>query len=219
MLQQQQGELEPAEHRIALQAVDLADLAATVIEGLRPTIEARGIALYTMFGSAPARVTGDPGQLQEILWDISHHVALVCQPGAPMELCVGRSGPDAQVVISGQRAASFIPGTAAASEEATPLFEEPATAPVDEQEPALDPLVVSSIVEQHGGRFEIHTATEENVDRYVIEIPVRAVATPVRARRCGCCWNGTGRSCTARLPGWRPATPCNPPRWRSGRIC
>src|SRR5581483_11628436 len=107
-IQQQERELAHAERRLALQAVNLAAVAASAIDALRPEIDAKGIRLYAMIGSQSERVTGDPALLQQMVWDLCANAIAVTPAGGRVEIEVRRNGPTVRlkVVDTGPQAAS-----------------------------------------------------------------------------------------------------------------
>jgi ATP-binding cassette subfamily B protein len=166
-LQQQERELEHAEHRLALQPLNLATLAAAVVDSLQPLLEAKDIAIYTSLHTEEARVTGDPAQLQQVFWDLCANAALLSPAHGRIELRVEHAGPYARVTIADTRRAD------APESSASPIIHH-VESPLFEIEP-VDPLRVRSIVEQHHGRFEMVPASAGHGTRYVIELPLRAV--------------------------------------------
>jgi ATP-binding cassette subfamily B protein len=157
-LQQQEAELQTEERKLALQPVNLAALAAAVIDALRPQIDAKGIRLYNVLGAEAPRVTGDPGLLQQALWDLCVHAVHVTPPGGRMEIEVARAGPNARVKVSETHGA----GAGAARVP-------------------LELARIREVAEQHSGRFRVEPLPAGSGTSYVIELPLRAVAVPVQS--------------------------------------
>lgn len=182
-LQRQQSELERTEHQLALQPVNLAALAAAVVDGLGDALQARRLTLYTDLHAQDARVTGDPGQLQRLLWSLLASAIARAARGGRVELGVARQGPSARITV-------LDTGGVAPDARSGPL-------PHDELA-ALDPLALRSIVESHHGHFEATALPGGQGSRVVVELPLRATrdapsraddapATAVRLDGCRIC--------------------------------
>jgi ATP-binding cassette, subfamily B, bacterial len=99
-LQQQQRELERTEERLALQPIRLETIVAGVVDGLRERIAARHIHLFTVVGEAELRVTGDPGLLQKVIWELCERIVDAVEAGGRIELRLERSNGDAALTLS-----------------------------------------------------------------------------------------------------------------------
>jgi ATP-binding cassette subfamily B protein len=165
-LQQQEQELEQAERRASLQPVNLAAVIAAVIDGLRPYAEARQITVYTSIASEVGRVTGDPGELQQLLWDLFANAIRVSPEGGRVEVQLSGGGGSAQVLMSDT-------GLSPRSEPWPPGDEMSASA-LSAQRP-LDSEALRVRVEENEGVLEVRR--EEGVgSRYLLSFPLRAVA-------------------------------------------
>src|SRR5690606_13492236 len=69
-LQLQQDALVEQATQLNPQPVNLVALVAGVLDSLRPAIDAHGIVLYTLIKADTARVTADPGALQQLTADM-----------------------------------------------------------------------------------------------------------------------------------------------------
>lgn len=164
-LQQSQQELEHVEQRLALQAVNLATLAAGVIDGLRPVIEARRIRLYSSLDIEDARVTGDPSLLHQVIWELVANAIDLTPDGGRVELDIDRLGADVRLRVADSRHTMLAGTPAAAADPALRALRAP-----------LDPLRIRGIVEQHRGRFELLPASAAEGGRQIVDLPLRAVA-------------------------------------------
>jgi ATP-binding cassette subfamily B protein len=166
-LQRQQQQFERVEREMARQPVHLGALIAGVIDGVRPRIEARQVALYTDIDGEASSVTGDPTTLSQALSALCLWSLAGTPPGGRIELRLERREGHALVTVTDGRHAA---GTAAASRAAPPP-----TKP-DEADTPLDPLVLRSTIERQGGRFGIVPPSSVHGMRYTVELPLRAVA-------------------------------------------
>jgi len=164
-LQRQQNALEAAATRISRQPVNLVTLVAAVLDAARPLLDAKGVNLYTQIGSEAARITGDPGALQQLVWDLYAHAVAVTPPGGRVELRLGRQGPLTRLTITDGRPA---PDDALAQ---APADGEPE---VLRSMAALDPARVQAEAERLGGALRTAVAAAGGMV-YSLEFPLRAV--------------------------------------------
>ncbi len=100
-LQQQQQILERIQRRLAQQPIRLEVLVAGVVDGLREAISAYQVNLYTVVVQNELRITGDPGVLQNAVWELCMHCIAHSEPGGRVELRLERVDGDAALSISG----------------------------------------------------------------------------------------------------------------------
>ncbi|QYY28550.1 MULTISPECIES: ATP-binding cassette domain-containing protein [Cupriavidus] len=99
-LQQQQRELERTEERLAMQPIRLETLVAGVVDGLRDIIAERNVHLFTIIGETELRVTGDPGVLQQGIWQLCESVIDSMDEGGRIELRLDRLNGDAALTLT-----------------------------------------------------------------------------------------------------------------------
>jgi ATP-binding cassette subfamily B protein len=170
-LQRQQRELQDLEETLALQPVNFAVLLAGIVDGLRGTIEARQVRLYTDIDMDNARVTGDPSTLAQALRELSLAAVQATPPGGRMGLRLERHEADARITITDGRHAAERPAAAAARDRPP----DNGRLAVQGSDTPPDPLQVRALVERQGGRFRIEPPGSDHGMRYVIEMPLRAV--------------------------------------------
>ncbi|HEX8237786.1 MAG TPA: PAS domain-containing protein [Abditibacteriaceae bacterium] len=56
--------------RLDVQRVDLASVVEAAIESVQPAAEAKGIRLQKVLDPLPGPISGDPGRLQQVLWNL-----------------------------------------------------------------------------------------------------------------------------------------------------
>jgi ATP-binding cassette subfamily B protein len=179
-LQLQQRELERLERRLARQPVNLAVLLAGTVDAVRGLIEARRVALYTDIDLANASVTGDPGTLAQVLHDLVMQALQATPAGGRIEIRLHRHEVHARVsVTDGRHAADALDDAGTPPRSGRALRERAAPLPWN-AEPPLDPLAVRSTIERQGGRFETEPATAGHGMRWIIELPLRALAVPTQ---------------------------------------
>lgn len=158
-LQRQQQEVEHAERGLAMQQINLITLLAGIVDGLRDTIDARGVSFYSTILVESAHLSGDPGRLQQALWVLAEDAIWATPRGGRLESRVERQ--------AGRLRISFIhpavPGQA------------PAGRPPQAPPATLESKDIRAIIEQHGGSFEMRPGPNDTM-RAVIEFAPLAIA-------------------------------------------
>lgn len=169
-LQRQQDALEETEARLNAQPVNMVALTAGVLDALRPAIETKGIVLYTLVRTDDARVTGDPGALQQLLGRVLENAIAFTPPAGRIELSLERAEGDVVVSVTDGRLAGR------ADVPTINLPEEAPEAPAEERRVSLlDPMRASALMEQMNGRFESHPSVDQSGMTFIMRMPLRAV--------------------------------------------
>ena len=163
-LQRQQQQFERVERQMARQPVHLGALLATVVDGIRPLLDARRVGLFTDLDSDATGTTGDPTTLSQAVRTLCVGAIVATPAGGRIGLSLERVAGAARIAVTDGR--HLKPGM-------TPVA--PLT-PLPDTEPPLDPLAMRSTVERQGGRFEVSGPTSVNGMRYTIDLPLRALA-------------------------------------------
>lgn len=164
-LQRQQTELDASGTKLSAQPVNLVVLIAGVLDALRPAIDDKGIAFYTLIGQETTRVTGDPSALQQLIFDVCESAIAFTPVSGRIELRLERDGGDATVSITDSRL--MVPEQ---------HDEDDMTVIVPEQR-LLDPVSMDAIMQQMGGRFEARPSSDETGMTFTLRMPLRAVAS------------------------------------------
>ena len=59
--------------RLAVQPVNVLDVIVEALDAVRPGAEAKGIQLQSVLDSPGAQVSGDPGRLQQVVWNLLYN--------------------------------------------------------------------------------------------------------------------------------------------------
>lgn len=164
-LQRQQSEMDEAGNRVTSQPVNLVTLVAGVLDAMRPSIDEKELAVYSLIGSDPARVTGDPSVLQDIICRVFDSAIAATPLGGRVELRVEREGQYACVSVTDGRHAPLL-------SEADVIDPLP-----DHVLRPLDPLQMGALLEPMGGSFHSEPAPDGDGHRFSVKLPLRAVAS------------------------------------------
>ncbi|HJW27323.1 MAG TPA: ABC transporter transmembrane domain-containing protein [Rhodocyclaceae bacterium] len=150
-LQRQQQQLEETEEELALRPVDLIALVATVVDGLKPAIDARHVSFYSTVTTQSARFVGDPALLHQALWALGERAVLSTPAGGRVELHIDRGSSRLRLalthgaVLADRRAAS--------------------------RGRSLGLEAIRTIIAQHGGSLVLEPQGEGSL-RTVVEFPL-----------------------------------------------
>ena len=59
--------------RLAIQPVNVADVIGEALDAVRPGADAKGIQLQSVLDSPGAQVSGDPGRLEQVVWNLLYN--------------------------------------------------------------------------------------------------------------------------------------------------
>ncbi|OZI62277.1 ABC transporter transmembrane domain-containing protein [Bordetella genomosp. 11] len=168
-LQRQQSELERAGTQRSAQPVNLAALVAGVLDAIRQVIDEKGITLYTELSMENARVTGDPGVLQQTIWDMCLNAIAATPTGGRIELSLRRSHDAARLAVTDGRLPPADAAALAMGEQMNAVLAD---------RPPLDVMHARTDIEKFGGRFGTDLSSSGPGRTYWLEMPMRAAATP-----------------------------------------
>ena len=74
--------------RLDVRPFDLVSLANIAIDSIRPTAEARGVAIERRFDAAALPTAGDPDRLQQVIWNLLSNAVKFTPSGGVVTICL-----------------------------------------------------------------------------------------------------------------------------------
>jgi signal transduction histidine kinase/CheY-like chemotaxis protein len=158
--------------RLDVRPLELISIVEAAIEAVRPAADARQIALGAVLLPNVGRVAGDPGRLQQVVWNLLTNAIKFTPPGGRVEVRLGQSGEEVVVEVRDSG-----PGIDPAF---TPhLFQRFRQADSSSTRAhgglGLGLSIVRQLVEAHGGTVSAAGNRAEPGTTFTIRLPVSAV--------------------------------------------
>jgi signal transduction histidine kinase/CheY-like chemotaxis protein len=158
--------------RLNVQRVELSDVIHAAMEVVKPAAQAKGIRLERVIDPLAGPVSGDPGRLQQVLWNLLTNAVKFTPRGGRIHILVERVDSHVEISITdtgeGIRP-DFLPH----------LFERFTQADGSTRRQhgglGLGLSIVKNLVELHGGTIRAESLGEGHGATFVINIPLRAV--------------------------------------------
>jgi signal transduction histidine kinase/ActR/RegA family two-component response regulator len=163
---------------IEMRPVDLAALARTAIESIRPTAESRGITVERDFGAAVLPTAGDPDRLQQVVWNLLSNAVKFTPSGGRVAVALTRRGDVDELVVADNGIGiepSFLPNVFDSFRQAD------ASATRAYGGLGLGLSIVKQLVELHGGTVTVESGGPDQGARFTVRLPVRTMVAPALA--------------------------------------
>ena len=155
-----------------MQIVDPANFIDAAIETVRPAADAKGIRIeghYAAAGAGGPLVAGDPGRLQQIVWNLLTNAIKFSAREGRVEIDVAQRGEQVAITVRDN-------GAGIRPEFITHVFERfrQADASMTRHHGGLGLglSIVKHLVEQHGGTVRAESAGEGQGASFTIELPL-----------------------------------------------
>ncbi|ADO68197.1 PAS domain-containing protein [Stigmatella aurantiaca] len=153
-------------------AVDLASVVQAAVEVVRPRAEQKGVTLVMEAGVGGGMVTGDPGRLQQVFWNLLVNAVKFTPSGGRVEVRVERGNAEWRVWIKDS-------GQGIRVEALPHLFERfwqaDGSSTREHGGLGLGLAIVRHLVELHGGEVEAESAGLGHGSTFTVRLPVPAL--------------------------------------------
>ncbi len=158
--------------RLDVQRLELAPIVEAALDSVRPSVEAKSIAIRRTMDPNAGPVFGDPNRLQQIVWNLLTNAVKFTPKGGKIDLIVQRVNSHVEIAVhdSGMGiSAEFLPH----------LFERFRQADSSTTRKygglGLGLSIVKQLVELHGGSVKAESAGEGGGATFTVVLPLRAV--------------------------------------------
>jgi PAS domain S-box-containing protein len=161
--------------RLDVQPVDLPLIAESALDAVRPGAAGKGIRLEKIIEPIDRIVMGDPGRLQQIIWNLLVNAIKFTPRGGSVQLVVARVASYVQITVADS-------GQGIEAEVLPHIFER-----YRQGDPSrarrhgglgLGLAIVKSLAELHGGSIEARSDGLGKGAMFTVLLPVRAADTP-----------------------------------------
>jgi PAS domain S-box-containing protein len=171
--------------RIDVQQVNIADVATTAIESIRPAAEAKGIRLEKILDTQVGPVRGDPARLQQIIWNLLSNAVKFTPKDGKVQVALERVDSHVEITVTDS-------GVGIKPEFLPYVFDRFRQADASTTRRhgglGLGLAIVKNLVELHGGKAHVKSPGEGLGATFIIELPLMVVhrgetnETPDRGR-------------------------------------
>jgi signal transduction histidine kinase len=164
--------------RLNVEAVDIKGVVEASIETVRPSAEAKGITLQSVFDPRAVGITGDPARLQQAVWNLLTNAVKFTSKGGQIEVELRRRHSHVEIVVSDT-------GQGIAADLLSHIFERfwqgDSTITRRYSGLGLGLALVRHLIEAHGGTVSARSSGEGKGATFTLSLPV-AIARPIVER-------------------------------------
>jgi PAS domain S-box-containing protein len=161
--------------RLDVQTTMLADVAVQAIQSVRPSAEVKGIRLLTVLDPYAGPVMGDPGRLQQVIWNLLTNAIKFTPKGGKIQVVLERVNSHLELSVTDDGDGidpSFLPH----------VFERFRQADASTTRRygglGLGLNIVKQLVELHGGSVRVKSQGKGHGSTFTVSLPVAASLQP-----------------------------------------
>jgi signal transduction histidine kinase/ActR/RegA family two-component response regulator len=164
--------------RLDIRAVDVQAVLQGAVDAVRPAADAKGIRIETTIDPAPGSVTGDPGRLQQVVWNLLMNAVKFTPRGGRVRLRLTHVDSHLEIVVSDT-------GQGIAPEMLPHVFERFRQADSSSTRMhgglGLGLALVKHLVELHGGTVMAMSDGPGQGATFIVRLPVGVADVPVES--------------------------------------
>jgi PAS domain S-box-containing protein len=164
--------------RINAGPISVSPVIQTVIESLRPSVEAKNIRLHTAFDFEPRTIHADADRLQQVVWNLLSNAVKFTPEGGRINVALETGEAETRIVVSDT-------GKGIEPEFLPYVFDRFRQADGSTTRRhgglGLGLAIVRHIVELHGGSVEVKSDGEGKGTTFIVHLPLSEAATPEAA--------------------------------------
>ncbi len=154
--------------RIKPMQLDFAELCQQAVDAVRPTADAKGVAVHLAMPDTLPAITGDPDRLRQVLLNLLTNAIKFTDVGGSVDISVKSVDHGVQVVV--RDTGRGIPRDALP--HVFERFQQGAAPDTHQHGLGLGLTIARALVELHGGHIEIASAGEHSGTTCTIDLPL-----------------------------------------------
>ena len=163
--------------RLEVQEVALPAIIEAAVDAVRPAADAKAIHLDSVIDPNAPVVSGDPGRLQQAVWNLVANAVKFTPKGGRVQVMLQRAGSQVEIVVS-DTGQGIEPALLPHVFERFRQGDHGTTRAHGGL--GLGLAIVRHLVELHGGAVRVQSGGEGGGATFTIGLPARAAATPAR---------------------------------------
>jgi PAS domain S-box-containing protein len=159
--------------RLEIELIDLGDVVRSALDAVMPAAHAKEIEIRQVMAAEGARVRGDAGRLQQVIWNLLSNAVKFTPKGGKVDINLSRVHSNLELSICDN-------GRGIRQEFVPHLFER-----FRQEDPSpsksfaglgLGLAIVKHLTEMHGGEVRANSGGEDQGASFVISLPIGAVS-------------------------------------------
>jgi PAS domain S-box-containing protein len=155
--------------RLDVQRVDLPLVVEAAIESVKPSADAKGIRLQKVLDPMESPVTGDPGRLQQVIWNLLTNAIKFTPRGGRVQVVLARVNSHIEITVSDN-------GQGIKPEFLPHVFDrfrqQDSSTTRTHGGLGLGLSIVKHLVELHGGSVRVSSAGEGKGATFIVALPL-----------------------------------------------
>jgi PAS domain S-box-containing protein len=162
--------------RLDVEVIDIGNVVTSAIDAVRPSAEAKGVEIQTVVNPEEGAIKGDPGRLQQVMWNLLNNAVKFTPRGGRVHLALRSADSRVEIEVSDT-------GRGIKREFLPRIFERFSQEDVSQSRQTgglgLGLAIVKHLVELHGGTVEVRSEGEGTGATFVVRLPL----VPLHASR------------------------------------
>ncbi len=158
--------------QIDVQPIDLGEVINAAIDSVKPSIEARKLRLRVTLDARAGRLRGDPGRLQQVIWNLLTNAVKFTPPGGHIDVMLERVNSHVEVSVEDS-------GIGIKPEFLAFVFDRFSQADSSSTRRhgglGLGLAIVKHLVELHGGTVRVKSPGEGQGATFIVALPISVI--------------------------------------------
>ena len=166
--------------RLDVQKTLLADVVAQAVQSVRPSAEVKGVRLLTVLDPYAGPIAGDPGRLQQVVWNLLTNAIKFTHKGGKVQIVLERVNSHLELSVADDGEGidpAFLPHVFERFRQAD------ASTTRRHGGLGLGLNIVKQLVELHGGSVRVNSPGKGKGSTFTMTLPVAASILPANSEK------------------------------------